>query len=255
MSASEGDGVEDTLWLIKTGEGEVGPVATDEMVAMIKAGEVSRRTLIRTLDGPKDWQRTDATPLMRLSRIGSRTANKLTLLVAGAILFGFAAFAAPGPATAQNFTGTTSPNYCGTAMVQDLARRIGGRVASVVGNGATEFAAPEIGPADNLSVRCGEEPETTGTYHRHEWAQAFLNAFLTIAEQSVGRPRQELARSMADCRRRAFGPFNRETGFGFSRESNSATAEVRTRWYVLECAFERDPTYSRFGFVPPSARE
>ncbi len=42
---------------------------------MIEAGEVSARTLVKTLDGPDRWQRTDTTSLMRLARLGPRTAN------------------------------------------------------------------------------------------------------------------------------------------------------------------------------------
>jgi hypothetical protein len=57
--------IEDALWLIKTGDSEVGPVSTDEMVAMIEAGEVSARTLVKTLDGLQRWFRVDETALLR----------------------------------------------------------------------------------------------------------------------------------------------------------------------------------------------
>jgi hypothetical protein len=253
MKLAGGEDIEDALWLIKTGDSEVGPVSTDEMVAMIEAGEVSVRTLVKALGGPDRWQRTDTTSLMRLARSGPRAANRLACLSAGVVLAGLAALAFIHPASAQSGSGTASPDYCGTAMVEDLARRIGGRVGSVVGNGSTEFAGPEIGTGDTISVRCGELPETYGTYSRHNWAPAFLNAFLAIAEKSVGRPQPELTKAMAQCRRLAFRPFNRNSGFGFSRESNSGTAEVKTRWFVLECSFENDPIYSRYGFTPPSS--
>ncbi|MGL4441047.1 MAG: DUF4339 domain-containing protein [Bosea sp. (in: a-proteobacteria)] len=242
------------MWLIKTGDSEVGPVSTDEMVAMIEAGEVSARTLVRTLGGPDRWQRTDTTSLMRMARLGPRTTNKLTCVLAGVAFIGLTALGPVTPAMAQSSKGTTSPNYCGTAAVEDLARLIGGRVGTVVGNGSTEFEAPEIPAGDTISVRCGAAPQTYGIYSRHDWAPAFLNAFLAIAEKSVGRPQPELTKAMAECRRLAFRPFNRNSGFGFSRETNSGTAEVKTRWFVLECNFENDPIYSRYGFTPPTSR-
>ncbi|MFM9976021.1 MAG: GYF domain-containing protein [Beijerinckiaceae bacterium] len=52
MRQAGGEDIEDALWLIKTGNSEVGPVSTDEMVAMIESGEVSARTLVKTLGGP-----------------------------------------------------------------------------------------------------------------------------------------------------------------------------------------------------------
>ena len=42
-----GDVAEETLWFIKTGDSEVGPVTTAEIQAMLKAGELSARTRIR----------------------------------------------------------------------------------------------------------------------------------------------------------------------------------------------------------------
>jgi hypothetical protein len=254
MSLAGGEDIENALWLIKTGDSEVGPVSTDEMVAMIEAGEVSARTQVRTLGGPDRWQRTDTTSLMRMARLGPRTASKLACFMAGAVLAGLTALGPVTPAMAQSSKGTTSPNYCGTAAVEDLARLIGGRVGTVAGNGSTEFEAPEIPAGDTISVRCGAAPQTYGIYGHHDWAPAFLNAFLAVAERSVGRPKAELTKAMAECRRLAFRPFNRNSGFGFSRETNSGSAEVKTRWFVLECNFENDPIYSRFGFQPPTSR-
>jgi hypothetical protein len=253
MKLAGGEDIEDALWLIKTGDSEAGPVSTDEMVAMIEAGEVSARTLVKTLGGPDRWQRTDTTSLIRLARSGPRTANRLACFSAGVVLAGLTALGPVTPAMAQSSKGTTSPNYCGTAAVEELARLIGGRVGTVAGNGSTEFEAAEIPAGDTISVRCGASPQTYGIYGRHDWAPAFLNAFLAIAEKSVGRPQPELTKAMAQCRRLAFRPFNRNSGFGFSRETNSASAEVRTRWFVLECNFENDPIYSRYGFTPPSS--
>ncbi len=57
MGVAGDEKIQDALWLIKTGDSEVGPVSTDEMVAMIEAGEVSARTLVKTLDGPQRWLR------------------------------------------------------------------------------------------------------------------------------------------------------------------------------------------------------
>ncbi|MGL5445797.1 MAG: hypothetical protein ACRDBL_00635 [Rhabdaerophilum sp.] len=226
-------------------------------MAMIEAGEVSGRTLVRTLGGPEHWQRTDATALMGLARLEPRTANKLACFLAGVVFAGLAALAPINPASAQSErrSGTTSPSYCGTAMVEELARRIGGRVGGFAGDGSTDFKAPEIGAEDFISVRCGHDPETVGTYHgRHDWAPAFVNAFLAISEQTMGRPQLELVQAMAQCRRLASRPFNRVTGFGFSKEDNSATAEVHTRRFRLFCNFENDPVYSVYRFKPPSPR-
>jgi GYF domain 2 len=254
MRQAGGEKIEDALWLIKTGDSEVGPVSTDEMVAMIEAGEVSARTLVKTVAGQEAWQRTDTTSLIRMARLGPRTASKLACFSAGVVLAGLAALASIHPASAQSRSGTTSPNYCGTAAVEDLARLIGGRVGTVAGNGSTEFEAPEIPAGDTISVRCGSAPQTYGIYSRHDWTPAFLNAFLAIAEKSVGRPKLELSKAMAECRRLAFRPFNRNSGFGFSKETDSGKAEVKTRWFVLECNFENDPIYSRYGFTPPTSR-
>ena len=41
---------EETLWFIKTGESEVGPVTTAEIQAMLKTGELSARTQVRRED-------------------------------------------------------------------------------------------------------------------------------------------------------------------------------------------------------------
>jgi hypothetical protein len=161
----------------------------------------------------------------------------------------------PHSAKAQSAgSGTTSRNYCGTAMVEELARRIGGRVGTVNGNGSTEFVAPEIPVGETLSVRCGDAPETYGTYGGHNWAPAFLNAFLAIAEGSMGRPQPELLNAMAQCRRLAFRPFNRNTGLGFSKADGSGSAEVKTRRFTVECNFESDPIYSRYSFKSPTSR-
>ena len=67
MKLAGGEDIEDALWLIKTGDSEAGPVSTDEMVAMIEAGEVSARTLVKTLDGPQRWFRMDETALLGLT--------------------------------------------------------------------------------------------------------------------------------------------------------------------------------------------
>lgn len=67
MGLAGGEDIKDALWLIKTGDSEVGPVSTDEMVAMIEAGEVSARTLVKTLDGPQRWFRVDETALYGLT--------------------------------------------------------------------------------------------------------------------------------------------------------------------------------------------
>jgi len=257
MGLAGGEDIEDELLLIKTGDSEVGPVSTDEMVAMIEAGEVSARTLVKTLGGPDRWQRTDTTSLMRLARSRPRAASRLTCLLAGVVLAGFAALSPVNPAWAQTErrSGTTSPGYCGTAMVEELARRIGGQVGVVNGNGSTEFKAPEIGDSDFIAVRCGHDPETVGTYNgRHDWARAFLDAFLAIAEPTIRRPKLELLQAMVQCRRLASLPVNRVTGFGFSKEDNSASAEVHTRWFRLYCSLENDPVYSVYRFKPPSPR-
>lgn len=44
------DETEEKLWLIKTGDGEVGPVTTTEIQAMLKTGELSERTRVRRQD-------------------------------------------------------------------------------------------------------------------------------------------------------------------------------------------------------------
>jgi hypothetical protein len=196
MRRAGGQKIEDALWLIKTGHSEVGPVSTDEMVAMIESGEVSARTIVKTVTGPEAWLRIDATPLLDLARLEPRTASKLACFMAGAVLAALTALGPVTPTMAQSSKGTTSPNYCGTAAVEDLARLIGGRVGTVVGNGSTEFEAPEIPAGDTISVRCGSSPQTYGIYSRRDWAPAFLNAFLAIAEKSVGRPKLELSKAM-----------------------------------------------------------
>lgn len=194
---------------------------------------------------------------MRLARSGPRTANRLACFLAGVVFVGLVALAPLNPASAQSErrSGTTSLNYCGTAMAEDLARRIAGRVGVIAGDGSTEFNAPEIVMPDYISIRCGHNPETVGKYHgRHDWAGAFLNAFLAIAERTMGRPQLELVQAMAQCRRLAARPFNSVTGFGFSKEDNSATAEIRTRWFRISCDFENDPVSSIYHFKPPSPR-
>ena len=73
MGLAGGEDIEDALWLIKTGDSEVGPVSTDEMVAMIEAGEVSARTLgqdART--GRSAGSARTETALFGLIRIPSR---------------------------------------------------------------------------------------------------------------------------------------------------------------------------------------
>ncbi|MCA0401560.1 MAG: DUF4339 domain-containing protein [Proteobacteria bacterium] len=45
---------EDTLWFIKTGDSEVGPVTTTEIQAMLKTGELSARTQVRRED-ESEW--------------------------------------------------------------------------------------------------------------------------------------------------------------------------------------------------------
>lgn len=52
------DEAEETLWFIKTGDGEVGPVTTSEIQAMLKTGELSTRTQVRR-EGDADWARID----------------------------------------------------------------------------------------------------------------------------------------------------------------------------------------------------
>lgn len=49
---------EETLWFIKTGDSEVGPVTTTEIQAMLKTGELSVRTQLRR-DGASGWTRID----------------------------------------------------------------------------------------------------------------------------------------------------------------------------------------------------
>ncbi len=185
---------------------------------------------------------------------GTRPASRAARLSAGVALAGLTVLASIHPASAQSRSGTTSPNYCGTAMVEDLARRIGGRVGTTSGNGTTDFVAPEIPVGESLSVRCGDAPTTYGSYGSHNWAPAFLNAFLAITERTVGRPQLELVQAMARCRRMASRPFNRETGFGFSKEDNSGDAEVKTRWFTVECHFANDPAYSTYAVKTPTPR-
>lgn len=45
---------EETLWFIKTGDSEVGPVTTSEIQAMLKTGELSIRTQVRR-NGEDGW--------------------------------------------------------------------------------------------------------------------------------------------------------------------------------------------------------
>jgi hypothetical protein len=169
MGLAGGEDIEDALWLIKTGDSEVGPVSTDEMVAMIEAGEVSARTLVKALGGPDRWQRTDTTSLMGLARPVPRTANRLACVSAGVVLAGLAALASIHPASAQSRSGTTSPDYCGTAMVDDLARRIGGRVGTTSGNGTTDFVAPEIPIGESLSGKAYLSGAETRDHLRLLW--------------------------------------------------------------------------------------
>jgi hypothetical protein len=68
MGLAGGGDIEDALWFIKTGDSEVGPVSTDEMVAMIEAGEVSARTQVQRQGGCDTWLRIDATPLLAMAR-------------------------------------------------------------------------------------------------------------------------------------------------------------------------------------------
>ncbi len=90
MGLAGGEDIEDALWLIKTGDSEVGPVSTDEMVAMIEAGEVSARTLVKTLDGPQRWFRVDETALYGLtipSGVRERPVSKAWLGLVGIVAF------------------------------------------------------------------------------------------------------------------------------------------------------------------------
>jgi hypothetical protein len=50
------DEAEETLWFIKTGDSEVGPVTGSEIQAMLKTGELSARTRIRS-DAETEWAR------------------------------------------------------------------------------------------------------------------------------------------------------------------------------------------------------
>lgn len=50
------DEAEETLWFIKTGDSEVGPVTGSEIQAMLETGELSIRTQVRR-NGETDWAR------------------------------------------------------------------------------------------------------------------------------------------------------------------------------------------------------
>ncbi len=91
MAVAGGEDIEDALWLIKTGNSEVGPVSTDEMVAMIEAGEISARTLVKTLDGPQRWFRVDETALYSLTippAVRETPMSKASLSLARIVAFG-----------------------------------------------------------------------------------------------------------------------------------------------------------------------
>lgn len=67
MKLAGGEDIEDALWRIMTGDSEVGPVFTDEIVVMIEAGAVSARTLVKTLDGLQRRFRVDETALYAMT--------------------------------------------------------------------------------------------------------------------------------------------------------------------------------------------
>jgi hypothetical protein len=67
MKRAGGADIEDALWRIKTGDSEVGPVFTDEILVMIEAGEMSARALVKTLDGLQRWFRVDETALYAMT--------------------------------------------------------------------------------------------------------------------------------------------------------------------------------------------
>jgi hypothetical protein len=69
MGLAGGKDIENALWLIKTGDIGVGPVSTDEIVAMLESGELTRRTQVQRQGNPEGWQRIDTTPLLVMARL------------------------------------------------------------------------------------------------------------------------------------------------------------------------------------------